>query len=58
MAVLFKRFSMAAEEYETVGVVIEHEYYGDDSNPVQGLNLKFEGVEDELINMLRLEGFS
>ena len=49
MAVLFKRFDRNAHEYNDIGVVINREYYGDPTNPVQGLNFDFDEWEDELV---------
>lgn len=51
MAVIFRRFDANTDEYVDVGVVINNEYYGEDTNPVRGLDIKHEGVEDELTDI-------
>jgi hypothetical protein len=49
MAVIFKRLNHQTGEYENTGVVIDREFHGDEASPIRGLNLDFEGVEEELV---------
>ena len=50
MAVVFRRFNRQEEKVEEIGVVIDREYYGEESNPAQALNFDFDGVEDALVD--------
>lgn len=50
MAVVFRELDQQEQEVVDVGVVIDNEYYGDDTLSVRGLNLDFDGVEDKLVD--------
>lgn len=57
MAVVFRRFDLSNREYREVGVVINREYYGEETNPVQALNFDFEGWEDALVDEFQSKQF-